>query len=103
MIEIVNIIANELGIDNFDGIGYQTNRNLIANIFGGKTLLSGNISPANLDKGTKKSIMEECKDAIEHFAPCGGYFLKGGDDPPPSAPIENINYMYEAASKYGMY
>jgi len=100
---ILNIIADELVIDNFDGIGYQTDRDLIAKIFGGKTVLSGNISPANLDNGNKKSVMEECRDAIEHFASYGGYFLKGGDDPPPSSPVENINYMYEAVLKYGIY
>ncbi|MBC8387981.1 MAG: hypothetical protein H8E13_08030 [Actinobacteria bacterium] len=100
---LFDIITNELVIDNFDGIGYQNNRNLVEKIFGGKVVLSGNIEPANLDKGTKKTIMAECKNAIEHFAPYSGYFLKGGDDPPPTAPVENVNYMYEASLKYGRY
>ncbi len=33
------------------------------------------------------------------FASFGGYFLKGEADPPPTAPVENINYMYEASLK----
>jgi len=62
-----------------------------------------NIDPNNIDKGNKESIITECRDALEHFAPFGGYFLKGGDDPPPTAPVENINYMFEAAIRYGKY
>jgi uroporphyrinogen decarboxylase len=100
---ILEIIANELGIDNFAGFGYQDDRKLVAEIFGGKAVLSGNVNPENINSGTRESIMEECRDAIEHFARYGGYFLKGGDDPPPTAPVENVNYFYEAALKYGRY
>ncbi|MCL4378923.1 MAG: hypothetical protein M1475_07495 [Actinobacteria bacterium] len=100
---LFNLIANSLKINDFSGIGYQNNRDIIAKFFGGKTVLSGNIDPNNIDKGSRESIMAECRDAIEHFARYGGYFLKGGDDPPPTASVENINYMYEAAVKYGKY
>jgi len=100
---LFEIIANELKINDFSGIGYQNDRELIAKFFSGRIILSGNIDPNNIDKGNKESIIAECRDAIEHFAPYGGYFLKGGDDPPPTASIENINYMYEAAIKYGKY
>jgi len=100
---LLEIISNELGIDNFAGFGYQIDRDLVAGIFGGRAVLSGNVNPENINSGTRESIMEECKDAIERFAPYGGYFLKGGDDPPPTAPVENINCFYEAAVTYGKY
>jgi len=100
---LFDLITNKLKIDDFSGIGYQNNREVIAKFFSGRVVLSGNIDPNNIDKGSKESIMAECRDAIEHFAPHGGYFLKGGDDPPPTAPVENINYMYESVVKYGKY
>jgi uroporphyrinogen-III decarboxylase len=100
---LFKIISQDLGVDDFSGVGYQNDKDIVANNFGGNTVLSGNINPNNIDLGTRESIIEECRDAIEHFASFGGYFLKGGDDPPPTAPVENINYMYEASLKYGKY
>jgi uroporphyrinogen-III decarboxylase len=57
----------------------------------------------NIESGTKESVMEECREAIEHFAHLGGFFLKDGDNIPPNAPLENINSIYDAAVKYGRY
>lgn len=100
---ILRIVDEELKIDDFSGFGYQDNRELIAKLFGGKTVLCGNINPINIETGTKESVIEECRNALEFFAPYSGFFLKDGDNIPPNAPLENINAMYEAAAKYGKY
>lgn len=100
---ILPLVAEELGIDDFSGFGYEGDRDLVARLFGGKAVLSGNINPLNIESGTGESIMQECRDALEHFAPLGGFFLKDGDNIPPNAPVENINCLYEAALKYGKY
>jgi uroporphyrinogen-III decarboxylase len=100
---ILPIVARELGIDDFSGFGYEDDRDLVAGLFGGKTVLSGNINPMNIESGTRESVIEECRAAIEHFAPFGGFFLKDGDNIPPNAPLENINSMYDAAVQYGSY
>lgn len=100
---ILDIVAGELGIDDFSGFGYEDDREHVAKLFGGKAVLCGNINPMNIETGDRKSIIEECKDAIEYFAPYSGFFLKDGDNIPPNTPLENINYLYEAAEKYGKY
>ncbi len=100
---ILPIVANELGIDDFSGFGYGDDRDLVARLFGGKTVLSGNINPMNLESGTRETILEECRNALEHFKGLGGFFLKDGDNIPPKTPLENINCLFEAAVKYGRY
>jgi len=100
---ILPIVAEELGIDDFSGFGYLDDRDLVARLFGGKTVLSGNINPMNIESGTRETILEECRNALEHFKPLGGFFLKDGDNIPPRASLENINYLAEAAELYGKY
>ncbi|TFG62954.1 MAG: hypothetical protein E4H36_06795, partial [Spirochaetales bacterium] len=96
-------LADELKVDDFSGFSYLDDKKLTADTFGGKTVLCGNINPMNLETGTKESVMEECRDAIEHFAPYSGFFLKDGDNITPNTPLENINALHEAAEKYGRY
>ena len=100
---ILPIVASELGIDDFSGFGYQDDRGLVARLFGGKTVLSGNINPMNLEGGTRESILEECRSALEHFKGHSGFFLKDGDNISPRTPLENINCLHEAAVRYGKY
>ena len=100
---ILPIVAEELGINDFSGFGYADDRDLVVRLFSGKTVLSGNINPLNIESGSRESIMRECRDAIEHFGPSGGFFLKDGDNIPPNAPLENINCLYDAAVEYGRY
>ncbi len=100
---ILPIIAEELGIDDYSGFGYLNNREQIAKLFGGKAVLCGNLNPMNLESGDRTSILEECRNALENFKDLGGYFLKDGDNIPPRTPLENINFMYEAAVEYGHY
>jgi uroporphyrinogen-III decarboxylase len=57
----------------------------------------------NIESGTRETILQECRDALEHFKNLGGFFLKDGDNIPPRAPLENINLLHEAALKYGRY
>ena len=100
---ILPIVAEELGIDDFSGFGFGDDRDLVARLFGGKAVLSGNINPMNIESGTRESSMEECRNALQHFAPYSGYFLKDGDNIPPKTPLENINLLHEAALLYGTY
>lgn len=100
---LLPIVAGELGIDDFSGFGYQGDRELVARLFGGRTVLSGNINPMNIESGTRESILAECRDALEHFKDFSGFFLKDGDNIPPRTPLENINVLHEAALKYGRY
>ena len=96
-------LINELKINDFSGFSYLDDKKLTAETFGGKAVLCGNINPMKLEAGTKEDVMEECREAIEHFAPYSGFFLKDGDNITPKTPLENINAMYEAAVKYGKY
>ena len=96
-------LINELKINDFSGFSYLDDKKLTADTFGGKTVLCGNINPMHLETGTKESIMEECREAIEHFAPYSGFFLLDGNNITPKTPLENINAMYEASVKYGRY
>ena len=96
-------LMNELKINDFSGFSYLDDKKLTAETFGGKAVLCGNINPMKLEAGTKEDVMEECRDAIEHFAPYSGFFLKDGDNITPKTSLENINAMYEAAVKYGKY
>ncbi len=100
---ILPIVASELGIDDFSGFGYQDDRELVARLFGGKTVLSGNINPMNLETGTRETILEECRNALEHFKGHSGFFLKDGDNITPKTPLENINCLHDAAVRYGKY
>jgi uroporphyrinogen-III decarboxylase len=100
---ILPIVAGELGIDDFSGFGYLDDRELVARLFGGKTVLSGNINPMNLESGTRETILEECRNALEHFKGLGGFFLKDGDNIPPKTPLDNINCLFDAALQYGRY
>ena len=96
-------LANELKIDDFSGFSYLDDKKLTAETFGGKTVLCGNINPIHLETGTIESITEECREAIEYFAPYSGFFLLDGNNITPKTPLENINAMYDAAVKYGRY
>ena len=100
---ILPIVAGELGIDDFSGFGYQDDRELVVRLFGGKAVLCGNINPMNIESGSRDSVIEECRNALDHFAGFGGFFLKDGDNIPPRAPLENVNALHDAAVKYGRY
>jgi uroporphyrinogen-III decarboxylase len=98
---ILPIVAEELGIDDFSGFGFPDDRELVGRLFGGKTVLCGNISPLNLESGTRESILAECREALDSFGKFGGFFLKDGDNIPPATPLENVNLLHEAAVRYG--
>jgi uroporphyrinogen-III decarboxylase len=100
---ILPIVAEELGIDDFSGFGFADDRDLVARLFGGKAVLSGNINPMNIESGTRETIVAECRNTLEHFAPFGGFFLKDGDNIPPGTPLEHINLLHESAVRYGRY
>jgi uroporphyrinogen-III decarboxylase len=57
----------------------------------------------NLESGTRETILEECRNALEHFKGLGGFFLKDGDNIPPKTPLDNINCLFDAALQYGRY
>jgi len=96
-------LINDLKINDFSGFSYLDDKKLIAETFGGKTVLCGNINPMNLEAGSKESVIQECKEAIDNYASFSGFFLKDGDNIPPDTPVENINAMYETAVEYGRY
>jgi uroporphyrinogen-III decarboxylase len=98
---ILQIVAEELGIDDFSGFGFADDRELVGRLFGGRTVLCGNINPMNLESGTRESILAECRDTLEHFSRYPGFFLKDGDNIPPATPLENVNLLHEAAVHYG--
>ena len=97
---LLPIYRDELGIDCFWSFGYETDKIKTAEALGGRATLVGNINPMNILNGTPQTVVEETLEALDAFAPCGGYIVMDGSNIPPGAPLANINSMAEASSLY---
>lgn len=69
---LLHYLVNDLKINEFSAFGFQLDKKKVVDLMGGKIVLVGNISPMNLLKGTKDSIISEIREAIEIFGPRGG-------------------------------
>jgi uroporphyrinogen-III decarboxylase len=94
---LLPIYAEELRIDCFWSFGYQTNKAKTAAALGGQAALVGNINPMNMLNGAHQDVLDETMEALQAFAPCGGYIIMDGSNIAPGTPLENINALSEAA------
>lgn len=100
---LLEVFADELKIDEFQGFGYMVDLDKVARVMGGRVVLLGNISPLTIADGTPEQVMEETRRVIEKLAPCRGLIIQDGNNIAPGSPLDNINAMMAAAERYGRY
>jgi uroporphyrinogen-III decarboxylase len=100
---LLEIFANELGIDEYQGFGYQVDLARVAQVMGGRIVLLGNVNPMLVREGPPDRIREATRACIEKLAPLKGYIVQDGANIPPDTPVEHINAMMEAAETWGRY
>ena len=99
---LLDILANDLRISDFNVFGCPVRPEDAAAALGGKALLWGNIDPVLIKDGTKEQIKAACKHALEVMAPWGGFMLGDGANICPGTPLENLLAFTEAAEEYGL-
>jgi uroporphyrinogen decarboxylase len=100
---LLEIFADELHINEFQGFGYEVNLDRIAAVMGGRVVLIGNVNPMLIHSGTPDEVREATRRVIEKLALHKGFIVQDGNNIPPGSPLENINAMMEAAELYGRY
>jgi uroporphyrinogen decarboxylase len=100
---LLQIFADDLQINEFQGFGYQVDLDRIAAVMGGRVVLLGNVNPMLIHSGTPDEVREATRKVIEKLAPKKGLIIQDGNNIPPGSPLENINAMMEAAQLYGIY
>lgn len=86
--------------------GNFSDYSLLKQSFGGKMALMGNVpSLYVVTEGSASDVDECCAWLIERCGPGGGLILSsgGGLDPSGNTPLENVNAMVAAATRYGRY
>lgn len=95
---LLSTLTNELRIDEFSLFGYQSDKQLVQEVMGGRVLLVGNVSPINIAFGTPESVIEESLAALRVFGSGdGGFILSDGANVAPESPVENVNALWHAA------
>ncbi len=100
---LLEILANELAIDEFNAFGFQTDLDLVAEHMGGKVFLIGNVNPMLIASGTPEQVRSETRRVIEKLAHYRGLMIMDGANIAPGSPVENINAMMQAAEEFGRY
>jgi uroporphyrinogen decarboxylase len=98
---LLQVFADELKINEYQGFGYQVDLDHIASVMGGRVVLIGNVNPMLVHSGTPEDVREATRIVIEKLAPHRGLIIQDGNNIPPGSPLENINAMMEAAEIYG--
>ena len=98
---LIEILTRQMKITHLDGFGSVTNPNLLAEVMGGKIIMSGGINPTLLLIGETDAIKKECYRYLEIFALCGGYILQDGNNVPPGTRLQNLRAMIDASKEYG--
>jgi uroporphyrinogen decarboxylase len=98
---LLEIFADELGINEYQGFGYQVDLGRISAVMGGRVVLVGNVNPMLIHSGTPEEVRQATRVVIEKLAPARGLIVQDGSNIPPGTPLENINAMMEAAEMYG--
>lgn len=98
---LLSILVDELRINEFNGFGFQTSLDRVAEVMGGKVVLQGNVNPLLLARGTPEQVEAASRAVLQRLAPLGGLILMDGANIPPEAPEANINAMMAAAEKFG--
>ena len=98
---LLEVFADELKINEYQGFGYQVDLDRIASVMGGRVVLLGNVNPMLIHSGTRNEVMDATRRVIEKLSPTKGLIVQDGNNIPPGSPLENINAMMEAAERYG--
>ena len=99
---LLEIFADQLRINEYQGFGYQVDLDKIGRIMGGRVVLIGNVNPMLIEKGTPEQVKEATRVVLEKLAPYGGLIIQDGNNIAPGTPVENINAMTEAAEEYSL-
>jgi uroporphyrinogen-III decarboxylase len=99
----IDIYLRNLKITHLQSFGYQVDPAIIGEKFGGRVVMSGNISPMVIFEGPPSRIMKAAKHAIESLAPHSGFILQDGANICPGTSIRNLRVMLTAVEKYGKY
>jgi uroporphyrinogen decarboxylase len=100
---LLEIFADELKINEFQGFGWNVDLDKLKRVMGGRVVLLGNVNPLTIANGTPEQVKAETRRVIEKLASCGGLIIQDGNNIAPESPLENINAMMEAAIEYGQY
>jgi uroporphyrinogen decarboxylase len=100
---LLEILVDDLGINEFNGFGYQPSLEKVAQVMGGRVFLQGNVNPLLLAYGTPAEVESATREVLDRLAAFGGLVIMDGANIPPEAPLANINAMMSAAKKYGSY
>jgi len=98
---LLEIFANELKINEYQGFGYQVDLDRIGSVMGGRVVLIGNVNPMLIHSGTPEDVRQATRRVIEKLGQFNGLIIQDGNNIPPGAPLQNINAMMEAAELYG--
>lgn len=97
---LLPLLAEELRITRLDGFGSATDPHLLAEVMGGKVVLSGGIDPVLLLQGGTDEIEQECRRYLGIFAGNGGYILQDGNNIAPGTPVANLAAAVAAAEEF---
>ena len=100
---LIDLWANEVGIDIYYGFSYLTNKNLIKEKMGGKVILIGGIDTLKLHGGKPEDVREDVRRNLEVFKDCPSYIIMDGHNVAPGTPVENLNAVTEAAIEWGSF
>lgn len=100
---LLDIFTNQLGINEYQGFGWQVDLDKIGSVMGGKVILLGNVNPLLIAQGSPQEVKAATRRVIDRLAPYKGLIIQDGNNIAPGSPTENINAMMEAAEEYGQY
>ena len=100
---LLQIFADDLHINEFQGFGYEVDLDRLAATMGGRVVLLGNVNPMLIYSGTPDEVRDATRTVIEKLASYRGLIIQDGNNIPPGSPLQNINAMMEAAEQYGVY
>ena len=100
---LLTLLLNEQHIHSLNGFGWVTDALKMAKTMGGKVLLYGGPSPSLILSGPKSEIIKAAKFYLQLLGPYRGYALGDGYNIAPGTPVEHMNALMDAATKYGRY
>jgi uroporphyrinogen-III decarboxylase len=100
---LLEIFANQLKINEYQGFGWEVDLEKIAEIMGGKVILLGNVNPLIISNGTPDEVKQATRQVIDKLAHLNGLIIQDGNNIAPGSPVENINAMMDAAEEFGQY
>lgn len=98
---LLQSLRDDLRISSFNLFGYLVDPAVIAETFGSKVYLWGNLDPMLLKDGTPADVKQAALRCLEALAPTGGLLLGDGANVCPGTPFENLAAVAEAAEEYG--